>query len=86
MIVLWRATEGPRRVGFAVGRQIRGAVGRNRARRRLREAYRAARDAAPGDVDVVMIGRPASLTARLDVLIEEMRGALRAVAAARGER
>src|SRR5438132_9792171 len=47
MTVLWRATEEPRRAGFAVSRQIRGSVQRNRARRRLREAYRAMRSAAP---------------------------------------
>src|SRR5262249_31353201 len=45
LIVLW--AEAPaRRVGFAVSRQVGGAVKRNRVRRRLREAYRAARDAA----------------------------------------
>jgi ribonuclease P protein component len=83
MIVLWRATEGPRRVGFAVGRQIRGAVRRNRARRRLREAYRAARDVAPANVDLVVIGRPVSLDTRLTVLIDEMRSAFRHMAPAR---
>jgi ribonuclease P protein component len=86
MIVLWRASDGPRRAGFAVGRQIRGAVRRNRARRRLREAYRAARDAAPASVDVVVIGRPAALTLALAALIEEMRTAFRLVAAQRGAR
>jgi ribonuclease P protein component len=73
MIVLWRPTAGERRAGFAVGRQIKGAVQRNRARRRLREAYRAARDLAPSRVDVVVIGRGAALTAPLGTLIEEMR-------------
>lgn len=84
MIVLWRATDHTRRAGFAVGRQIRGAVLRNRTRRRLREAYRGARDVAPPDVDLVVIGRPGALTASLSVLIEEMRGALRAIGAGRG--
>jgi ribonuclease P protein component len=84
MIVLWRPSDRTRRAGFAVGRQIRGAVSRNRARRRLREAYRAARDVAPADVDLVVIARPAALTVRLSGLIEEMRAALRVVAAARG--
>lgn len=83
MIVLWRATAGTRRAGFAVGRQVRGAVHRNRARRRLREAYRGARDDAPSDVDMVIIGRPGALIVRLSVLIDEMRGALRAVAMGR---
>ena len=59
MIVLWRATAEPRRAGFAVSRQVRGAVQRNRARRRLREAYRATRDAAPAHAALVIIGRPA---------------------------
>jgi ribonuclease P protein component len=84
MIVLWRASDRPRRVGFAVGRQIRGAVRRNRARRRLREAYRAARDVAPVGVDVVVIGRGSALTVALDTLIEDMRNAFRVMATPRG--
>ena len=86
MLVLWRASDGPRRVGFAVGRQIRGAVRRNRARRRLREAYRAARDVAPPNVDLVVIGRSASLDASPSTLVDDMRGAFRAMTAPRSER
>jgi ribonuclease P protein component len=86
MIVLWRASDGPRRVGFAVGRQIRGAVRRNRARRRLREAYRAARDVAPPNVDLVVIGRSASLEASTSTLVDDMRGVFRAMTAPRSER
>ena len=83
MLVLWRASDGPRRAGFAVGRQIRGAVRRNRARRRLREAYRAARVVAPSGVDLVVIGRAAALTVSLGALIDDMREAFRAVATSR---
>jgi len=83
MLVLWRASDGPRRAGFAVGRQIRGAVRRNRARRRLREAYRAARVVAPDGVDLVVIGRAAALTVSLGALIDDMREAFRAVATSR---
>ena len=86
MIVLWRASEGPRRVGFAVGRQIRSAVRRNRARRRLREAYRAARDAAPASVDLVVIGRSAVLVTDSAALVDDMRSAFRAMMAPRSER
>jgi len=86
MIVLWRASEGPRRVGFAVGRQIRSAVRRNRARRRLREAYRAARDAAPAKVDLVVIGRAAALVVDPTTLVDDMRSAFRAMMALRSER
>jgi ribonuclease P protein component len=80
MIVLWRPHDGPRRAGFAVARQIRGAVQRNRVRRRLREAYRAARDAAPTGVDLVVIGRGSASTLALGTLIEDMRAAFRSVA------
>jgi ribonuclease P protein component len=86
MIVLWRVRDGTRRAGFAVGRQIQGAVRRNRARRRLREAYRAARDVAPAGVDLVVIGRGSALTASLGALIDDMRAAFRAMASAGSRR
>jgi ribonuclease P protein component len=86
MIVLWRVSDGPRRAGFTVGRQIRGAVRRNRARRRLREAYRAARELAPTGVDLVIIGRAAASTLPFGALIDEMREAFRAVTASSGAR
>lgn len=81
MVVLWRAAgpEAPRRAGFAVSRQIRGAVARNRARRRLREAYRASRSAAPAHVDIVVIARAAALTAPMTKLSTEMQRALSAI-------
>lgn len=59
---------------------------RNRARRRLREAYRAARDIAPTNVDLVVIGRGPALTASLTTLVDEMREAFRAMAMMRSER
>jgi ribonuclease P protein component len=86
MIVLWRARDGARRAGFAVGRQIQGAVRRNRARRRLREAYRAARDVAPAAVDLVVIGRAAVLTASLATVIGDMREAFLAMGMSRSVR
>ena len=79
MIVLWRETEGPRRAGFAVSRQIRGAVQRNRARRRLREAYRATRSAAPSHTALVIVGRAAALSEPFETLAGELRGALAAI-------
>ena len=56
------------RVGVAVTRQIRGAVARNRARRRLREAVRErllgdwGEDGRGIGYDVVLIARLAALT------------------------
>ncbi len=76
MIVLWREADAVRRVGFAVSRQLRGAVKRNRVRRRLREAYRRAREAAPARVALVIIGRPGVLGVAFNDLVAELRDAL----------
>ena len=84
MIVLWRESAAPRRAGFAVSRQVRTAVERNRARRRLREAYRATRRAAPANAMLVVIGKPAVLRAPFGTLTDEMRAALAAIPGARG--
>jgi len=77
--VLWREADQPTRVGFAVSRQLRNAVQRNRARRRLREAFRSARTAAPARAALVIIGRPAALTVSFESLLGQMRQALAAV-------
>jgi ribonuclease P protein component len=66
-------------VGFAVSRQIRHAVERNRVRRRLRAAYVEARDGIPAEISVVVIGRPRCLCDGFPVLVEQLRGALGAV-------
>jgi ribonuclease P protein component len=79
LIVLWRESKDPTRVGFAVSRQVRLAVQRNRARRRLREAYRAARDVAPTRAALVVIARPAVLKEPFPALLGQMRQALAAI-------
>jgi ribonuclease P protein component len=79
LIVLWREAAEPTRVGFAVSRQLRNAVQRNRARRRLREAFRATRAAAPACAALVIIGRPAALTAPFESLLGQLRQALAAI-------
>jgi ribonuclease P protein component len=81
--VLWRDAAAATRAGFAVSRQLPNAVQRNRVRRRLREAYRAAREAAPSRADLVIIGRPAALTERFTVLVAQLRGALGAIPGSR---
>lgn len=84
-VVLWRVGEGGRRAGFAVSRQLRGAVSRNRARRRLREAYRRHRAALPGAIEVVFVARPAALSRPFSDLAGDMQRAIAAMArAARG--
>jgi len=79
LTVLWRESEGPRRAGFAVTRQIRGSVRRNRARRRMREAYRAARGTAPARVAVMVIAKRGALEGDLTGLTEQLRDALDAI-------
>lgn len=85
-MVLWREAAGPTRAGFAVSRQLKNAVQRNRARRRLREAYRASRDAAPAHAALVIVGRPAALTEPFGALAMQLRGALTAIPGARASR
>jgi ribonuclease P protein component len=82
MVVLWRGSA-ERRAGFTVARHVRGSVARNRARRRLREAYRGARQEAPRDVDVIVIGRSRALTVTMEALIEDMRAAFRSIGPAK---
>ena len=86
LIVLWREAAEPTRAGFAVSRQLKTAVQRNRARRRLREAYRASRDAAPAHAALVIVGRPAVLTEPFGALTAQLRGALAAIPGARALR
>jgi ribonuclease P protein component len=85
MVVLWRRadSEPPRRAGFTVSRQVRGAVARNRVKRRLREAYRGSREAAPERISLVIIGRPGLLRAPMTTVIGEMSKAFRSIPGAR---
>jgi ribonuclease P protein component len=58
-VVLYVATsEGPLRAGFVTGRKLGGAVRRNRARRLLREAWRALAPRITGTYEVVVVARP----------------------------
>jgi ribonuclease P protein component len=67
------------RVGFTVTKAVGGAVERNRVRRRLKEALRAA---APleteGDHDYVLMARRESLGRRFAALVDDVRKAFRA--------
>ena len=75
-VLLWVPSRGPGRAGFAVSRQIRGSVRRNRARRRLREAYRALGAARARGVDAMFVARAWALNAPLDELRADMSRAL----------
>ncbi|HZP39455.1 MAG TPA: ribonuclease P protein component [Methylomirabilota bacterium] len=71
-VALWRRAPA-RRVGFAVSRQVRRAVSRNRARRRIREAYRRVRAQMAPDVEMVLVARPTAVTRPFPELVEDMR-------------
>jgi ribonuclease P protein component len=81
--------EGRWRVGVTVSRKLRGAVRRNRLRRRLREAARARllprveppQTERAGGYDVVLVGRPEALDLPWSALDDEtarIRGRLEA--------
>ncbi|HZW46692.1 MAG TPA: ribonuclease P protein component [Microvirga sp.] len=68
------------RVGLTVTKRVGHATERNRIKRRLRAAVPlAAQDYATINADVVIIGRREILTADYDVLIDDLRRALRVV-------
>ncbi len=76
-VALWRPGQARRRAGFAVSRQIRRAVDRNRVRRRLREAYRHRKTEFPPDLSLVFIGRPEALTGSFAQIDADMAAASR---------
>ena len=77
VVVALPARQDEGRIGVTVSRQLKTAVGRNRARRRVREAARlfllGDSGASRGGIryDVVLIARPAALTLRFADLKEE---------------
>lgn len=74
-LVLWlRSGEGASlRLGVITSKKVHlRANKRNRARRRLREAYRNLRPYFSGDVDVILVGRRAILNAEWNDLLREL--------------
>ncbi len=73
LILRWRRNElGHLRLGLSTGRRLGGAVVRNRVRRRLREAMRAAERRPPGGYDILLVCRPQSATATYAQLTEAL--------------
>ena len=60
------------RIGITCSRQIKGAVNRNRAKRRLREAFRRLERRIRTHGDLVLVARPPVLTAPFDAIVSEM--------------
>jgi len=59
LMVMWlrEGNDASLRLGVAVGRSIGGAVQRNRAKRRLKEAFRLNRSRLHGKYDIVLMAR-----------------------------
>jgi ribonuclease P protein component len=81
-VLLWMPAPGRRAVAFAAGRRLGGSVLRNRARRRLREAYRREKAHLPAaGVRACLVARRPVLRAAFPALRREVADALRHAAA-----
>ncbi len=60
-----------RKVGFAVSKKIRGAVRRNRAKRRTKELYRLKQDLLPKNIHLIVMAKPGVERAKSQVLTKE---------------
>ncbi len=65
-IVVWRPNGLPlTRMGVTVSRKVAGAVGRNRIKRLVREAFRLNCDQRPTSMDISIIAKPGADTQSL---------------------
>lgn len=75
-IVLRRSSGAPLRLGITASRKIGGAVQRSRARRLIREGFRAVFAELPPAIDVVVIVRRPLGDRKLQAVLEEWQRAL----------
>lgn len=79
-----RVGEGPLRAGFTAARAIGGAVRRNRARRRVREAFRRLAGGVAGGWWVVVVARPRAVEAPFSEVLGGLERALAGFGLGRG--
>ena len=70
-----RTDDAGARLGLVASRKIGHAPARNRAKRLIREAFRSTRELWPNDIDVVVIARRPTGTAKLDDVVREWQEA-----------
>jgi len=76
-VLLWTPAPGPRAAAFVAGRRLGGSVLRNRARRRLREAYRRQRGlVSGGGLRLCFVARRQAVEAPFAQLLSEVAEAL----------
>jgi ribonuclease P protein component len=69
--------ERPARLGVSAARGIGGAVERNRAKRRLREAVRSLRGSIAPGVDAVLVANRRTAEVRFQELVDSVQEVLR---------
>ena len=72
LVLYIRSTEAGRRVGVTAGRGVGGAVVRNRAKRRLREAFRRIEPRLCGTGDIVLVARAGAAATEFGNIMQEM--------------
>lgn len=81
MVVFVARGQGARtRLGVTATRRLGGAVVRNRAKRRVREAFRALCGELPGGLEVVVVVRPPLLEVPQERVREDLAAAVCGVA------
>lgn len=65
-----------KKFGFAVSQKLKGAVNRNKARRRLKELVRINQHKIPDNLNIIFIAKPGTERVKFDILMNELHQVL----------